>query len=305
MKKQLFIAALALGSIAFGQNTFPSSGNVGIGTATPAESLEIKNGFSFHNGGNKVLFFGAANSSGDTDATKYSGEVRFDPSNGNISLGSATSLTTLPTTMFTVDRFGKMALGTPNLVDQFQIGTGFSMADGGNKVIFFSANSFGDLDATKYSGEIRFDPTNGKMSLGASASVTSNPITAFTLDKNGRIGIGSSNPDEKLTVKGKIHAEEIKVDLAVPADYVFQKYFTGSSTLKPDYEMPSLNEIESFVKENHHLPNIPSAQEMQENGLQLGEMNNLLLQKVEELTLYIIEQNKRIEALEAKITEND
>lgn len=114
----------------------------------------------------------------------------------------------------------------------------------------------------------------------------------------GKLGIGTANPDEKLTVKGKIHAEEIKVDLLVPADYVFQKYFTGSSTLKPDYEMPSLNEIESFVKENHHLPNIPSASEIQENGLQLGEMNNLLLQKVEELTLYILEQNKRIEALE-------
>lgn len=121
----------------------------------------------------------------------------------------------------------------------------------------------------------------------------------------GKLGIGTANPDERLTVKGKIHAEEIKVDLAVPADYVFQKYFTGFSSLKPDYVMPSLNEIETFVKQNHHLPNIPSAKEIQQNGLQLGEMNNLLLQKVEELTLYIIEQNKRIEALEAKVAENN
>src|SRR5690606_37013801 len=102
----------------------------------------------------------------------------------------------------------------------------------------------------------------------------------------------------------KIHAEEIKVDLAVPADYVFQKYFTGFSDLKPDYEMFSLKEVESFIKENHHLPNVPSAEEIQENGLHLGEMNNLLLQKVEELTLYIIEQNKRIDALEAQIAGN-
>jgi|SRR5690606_13109229 len=123
--------------------------------------------------------------------------------------------------------------------------------------------------------------------------------------QNGNVGIGSVNPDEKLTVKGKIHAEEIKVDLVVPADYVFQKYFTGNSDLKPEYTMPTLAEVEFFVKENNHLPSIPSAKEIQENGLHLGEMNNLLLQKVEELTLYIIEQNKRIEALEAKVVENN
>lgn len=196
---------------------------------------------------------------------------------------------------------GNLGIGTGTPIEKFQISNSLSIHDGGNKVIFFGATSVGDLDATKHSGEIRFDPTDGKLSFGVSSTVTSSPLTAFTLDKNGKIGIGSSNPDEKLTVKGKIHAEEIKVDLAIPADYVFQKYFTGSSTLKPDYQMPSLNEIESFVKENHHLPNIPSAKEIQENGLQLGEMNNLLLQKVEELTLYIIEQNKRIEVLEASV----
>lgn len=122
---------------------------------------------------------------------------------------------------------------------------------------------------------------------------------------DGLVGIGTNNPDEKLTVKGKIHAEEVKVDLSVPADYVFEKYFTGNSYLKPDYEMLSLSEVESFVKENKHLPSIPSAKEIQENGLYLGSMNNLLLQKIEELTLYIIEQNKRIEELEAKVIDNN
>jgi hypothetical protein len=118
---------------------------------------------------------------------------------------------------------------------------------------------------------------------------------------DGKVGIGSANPDEKLTVKGKIHAEEIRVDLLVPADYVFEKYYTGASTLKADYVMPSLAEVEKFTKANNHLPNVPSAQEIKDNGLQLGEMSNVLLQKVEELTLYIIEQNKKIEALEAKV----
>ncbi|GEN66526.1 MULTISPECIES: hypothetical protein [Chryseobacterium] len=125
------------------------------------------------------------------------------------------------------------------------------------------------------------------------------------LHDNGNIGMGSLNPDAKLTVKGKIHAEEIKVDLNVPADYVFQKYYTGASSLKPEYTIPTLEDVEKFTKENNHLPNIPSAKEIQEKGLNVGEMSNLLLQKIEELTLYTIEQNKlikeqqkRIEALE-------
>ncbi|MDH6251867.1 hypothetical protein M2347_001594 [Chryseobacterium sp. H1D6B] len=137
--------------------------------------------------------------------------------------------------------------------------------------------------------------------IGASGHVP------FIIKGNGNVGIGSEHPDAPLTVKGLIHAEEVKVDLQVPADYVFEKYYTGSSSLKPDYKMPSLQEIEKFTKENNHLPNIPSAKEIRDKGLSLGEMSNLLLQKIEELTLYTIEQNKlileqqkRIEALEKK-----
>lgn len=116
----------------------------------------------------------------------------------------------------------------------------------------------------------------------------------FIIKGDGNVGIGTTHPDEKLTVKGKIHAEEIKVDLAVPADYVFEKYYTGKSKLKSDYALPTLAEIENFTKENHHLPNVPSAKEIQQNGLLLGEMSNVLLQKVEELTLYAIEQQKKV-----------
>jgi hypothetical protein len=116
-----------------------------------------------------------------------------------------------------------------------------------------------------------------------------------------KVGIGTTHPDQKLTVKGKIHAEEIIVDLAVPADYVFQKYYTGKSELKSDYVMPTLAEIENFTKKNHHLPNVPWAQQIKQNGLSLGEMSNVLLQKVEELTLYAIEQNKVIEELKTQV----
>lgn len=117
----------------------------------------------------------------------------------------------------------------------------------------------------------------------------------------GNIGIGTINPDEKLTVKGKIHAEEVRVDLNVPPDYVFQKYYLGFSPLKENYKMLSLEEVEDYTKENHHLPDVPSASEIKESGLKLKEMTALLLQKIEELTLYTIEQEKRIKALEKKL----
>jgi len=128
-----------------------------------------------------------------------------------------------------------------------------------------------------------------------------NDVARVKIDIGGNVGIGSVSPDEKLTVKGKIHAEEVRVDLLVPADYVFEKYYKGISSAKADYIMPTLAEIEKYTKENNHLPNVPSAQEIKDKGLQLGEMSNILLQKIEELTLYIIEQNKKIEALEAKV----
>ena len=107
------------------------------------------------------------------------------------------------------------------------------------------------------------------------------------------VGIGTMNPDEKLTVKGKIHTQEVRVDMAgalVP-DYVFEN----------DYKLKTLPEVEEFIKENKHLPEIPSAKEIEKNGLMLAEINMALLKKMEEMTLYMIEQNKKIENLEKKI----
>jgi hypothetical protein len=114
----------------------------------------------------------------------------------------------------------------------------------------------------------------------------------------GNVGIGTTAPDAKLTVKGTIHTNEVKVDLNVPGpDYVFEK----------GYDLMSLEETKAYIDANKHLPEVPSAKEMEKNGVQLGEMNLLLLKKVEELTLHILRQNEilqrqndRLEKLERK-----
>ncbi len=135
-----------------------------------------------------------------------------------------------------------------------------------------------------------------------SASAQRNPFKNLT-EKNGKIGIGTKAPDELLTVKGVIHSQEVKVDLdgAVAPDYVFEKYYTGFSRFMPTYHLLSLEELEVFLKENHHLPKVPSAEKMEEDGVSLKEMNLRLLEKIEELTLYTIQQQKEIDALKEKV----
>ncbi len=109
-------------------------------------------------------------------------------------------------------------------------------------------------------------------------------IDVMMFSDNGNVGIGTRNPDSKLAVNGKIHAKEVKVDLVGWPDYVF----------KDEYNLPSLKEVEQHIQEKGHLQNIPSANEVEENGVLLGEMNKKLLEKIEELTLYTIAQEKQL-----------
>ncbi len=107
------------------------------------------------------------------------------------------------------------------------------------------------------------------------------------LSTKGNVGIGTTTPDTKLAVNGTIHTKEVKVDLVGWPDYVFAN----------DYTLPTLKEVENHIKENGHLQNIPSAKQVEKNGIKLGEMNKKLLEKVEELTLYTIQQEKDINRL--------
>nr|WP_068893383.1 hypothetical protein [Pedobacter panaciterrae] len=112
-------------------------------------------------------------------------------------------------------------------------------------------------------------------------------------DPSGNVSIGTTNPQGyKLAVAGNMIAESIKVKLqATWPDYVFHD----------EYNLPSLKNVEAFIKLNKHLPEIPSEKEIRKDGQDLGEMNSKLLKKVEELTLYLINQQKEIEILKDKV----
>lgn len=105
------------------------------------------------------------------------------------------------------------------------------------------------------------------------------------------VGIGTlDTKGYKLAVNGKIRAREVKVEADNWPDYVF----------KDTYKAKSLEEIEVFLIKNKHLPEIPTALDIENNGLDLGQMNAKLLKKIEELTLLLIDQNKRLKELESK-----
>lgn len=119
----------------------------------------------------------------------------------------------------------------------------------------------------------------------------SNSEAGMRITSTGNVGIGTANPGTfKLAVNGKIGARQIHVTLQNPfPDYVFDS----------KYKLRSLYNLENYINQNKHLPGIPSAAEVEKNGgIDLGQMNTKLLEKVEELTLYIIEINKKVEKLE-------
>lgn len=125
---------------------------------------------------------------------------------------------------------------------------------------------------------------------------------AMRIQTDGRVGIGAITTfptnaiynNYKLFVTGGILTDEVRVTLSASgtwADYVFAK----------DYKLKPLSEVETFININGHLPNVPSAKQVKEEGINVAEMATIQQEKIEELTLYIIAQNKRLEALEAKM----
>ncbi|QEM09109.1 hypothetical protein [Mucilaginibacter rubeus] len=161
----------------------------------------------------------------------------------------------------------------------------------------------GTWNTPAYASNFRFidlsSTENGKVLQvnGTGVGIGYDPPAWSSSDKlyiSGNVGIGTNTPKEALSVNGNIRAKQIKVEITNWPDYVF----------KPTYQLPSLTEVKTYIDQNQHLPEIPSEQEIAKDGQNIGEMNKLLLKKVEELTLYLIEQNKRIEKLELQINKS-
>ncbi|WP_160712914.1 hypothetical protein [Chitinophaga solisilvae] len=165
-----------------------------------------------------------------------------------------------------------------------------------NPAVFDTQPYIQDHDGTSYTHNPLTAPepyVNGDgLSFQKSAYFTSTTPSYF----NGNVGIGiypQKQPEFKLAVSGTIGAKKVKVTDQGWADYVF----------KSDYTLPSLSEVEAFIKTNYHLPGIPSEKEIAEKGLDLGNMQQQQMQKIEELMLYIISLNKKLEQQRVEMEE--
>nr|WP_299073828.1 tail fiber protein [uncultured Allomuricauda sp.] len=295
MKKQLANLLFFLPIILFSQtNTFPNSGNVGVGTNVPLTKLHVYNGSS----GNSPHGFSDFSVEDDenvlmtlmTQNTKYAYYGFADSDDdfvGGIQYNHANDMMYFRVNDRNADMVitnnGRVGIGKTSPASDLDVEGGIRSSDGNDNVTIRSVN------ANNYSEIIWGDDTNDRFRFYYNYwNGTSLDKEVMSLLPNGDVGIGTTTPDAKLTVKGDIHAEEVKVDLSVPGpDYVF----------KEDYDLKPLEEVQNYIKANGHLPNIPSAKEMEENGIQLGEMNMKLLEKIEELTLYVIELKNEINLL--------
>lgn len=191
-----------------------------------------------------------------------------------------------------ISRTGKVSIGTTNTADYLNLGGNIGLSSGGVvKFYDFATNSF-DL-GYKF---ITVAPSTLDHAFYMGSFISNNFIMY-----NDKIGMGTQElfcsdcTDYRLFVKDGIRTEKIKVDIAANngwADYVFE----------PDYNLMPLAEVEQFIKQNGHLPEVPTTEEAIANGIELKEMNILLLKKVEELTLYSIQQQKELEELKAQMS---
>ncbi|MFH2028018.1 MAG: hypothetical protein ABIJ08_02690, partial [Nanoarchaeota archaeon] len=140
--------------------------------------------------------------------------------------------------------------------------------------------------------------TPGQLKLIASGATgdiefLTNSSARMRILDNGNVGIGTITPAELLTVNGKILAEEVEVvaDVDDYPDFVFLE----------DYKLLTIKEVEQFIVLNHHLPNVPSLSDVKKDGINLGKMSTILLQKIEELTLYVIELKNENEEIKTKL----
>lgn len=290
------------------QGTSPND-NVGIGTSAATSKLTVQAGPNGHPTPLKAISIVGPNTPTNVNSAqalswdfKAAGSAAIRSYRGNswdtymqFLTNSNVSAANAPQVRMHISGDGNIGIGTENPMFKLDIngdakikqslfisGSSGGYTTGDNPVLYFGINSefakinlpFGDkMNFSSYHGYTFNTSNNGSIA-----------IPALTIGITGNVGIGTIAPDEKLTVKGKIHTQEVRVDMSGPLvpDYVFAN----------DYQLKSLQEVEAYIKQNSHLPEIPSAKEIEKKGLMLAEMNMALLKKIEELTLYAIEQEK-------------
>jgi hypothetical protein len=292
-------AALCLvGALRAQTNIFPASGNVGIGTTSPTTLLQVGNGtnnfagFSFNNTSVPQIFFGLQIG---TNMTGGQGETNlwngYPSASRSVDFRQITGTGTYDTLAVLLPSghlgFGD-ALGTASPSYPLHV---LSYVSGSPSLTYHSSTAMFGLDVPGGNVELAFGWL-GASPYGYWIQSRSTVNTAAPLSLNplgGNVGIGTTNPQHLLHVAGTIGAEEVIVS-ATGADYVFQ----------PDYHLAHLTDVSTYIQENHHLPEIPSAAEMQKEGVSLGELQVKLLVKVEELTLHMIQAEERSDRLQAE-----
>lgn len=332
-KSYLFVFStilVAISHASFGQitNTFPQDGNVGIGTQSPTEKVDIRGNVlwdGFNSGNPRALKIGYSGGNygglgynidftGSTGifnrpmadfssylefgqgGLKFFGSKSTSPTQGVNLSGSGDNLSLLAM----ITKEGNFGIGTDNPQSKLHIYQGVADQPGlivqGNTINTDNAQHYVSitLDGDYGNGTGNYSQIRSYSNLHnywgsrlafftTSSSAANALLERMRIDANGNVGIGTTDPkDYRLAVNGKIRAQEIKVETANWPDYVFGK----------DYQLPSLPETEKYIKEKGHLPGIPSAEEVKANGIDLGEMNAKLLQKIEELMLHLIEIKK-------------
>lgn len=201
-------------------------------------------------------------------STYDEGTQAFNPGVNSYTLGSTAS-----------GDYSALLINGPN----FPTGSSFT------RDIVFKFASAGKSIIRAYRG----DSWDSYLQFMTTSNLGGIPLVRMHLSGNGNIGIGTTTPTHLLTVAGGIKCREILIDINSGADHVFSS----------NYNLRSLSEVNAFVMKNKHLPDIPSEKTMQEDGLNVNEFQIKLLQKIEELTLYILQQEERIQHLEKRLKE--
>lgn len=312
--KRFLLSALFIGLYYSGtaQNVFPSAGNVGIGTPDPAYSLHVKNDGSsttavenrspLPNAFSRFLILNDRGEGSYGDLIQYSsrstGQLFNSIMANKVMLYSAGEFSegltigtindkplafgTMNQERMRIDGIGRIGVGTANPSAKLQIINEPQDSNGNTFII-------GHTDAPNL--RLGFNTTYSWIQSHGSKPLHINEFgNHVIINKDaGNVGIGTADPGVyRLAVNGKIRAQEIKIEAASWPDYVFEK----------GYKVRSLESLEEFIKDNGHLPEVPSAAEVKAEGFELGEMNRNLLLKIEELTLYLIEQSKKMDRLE-------